>query len=104
MRSPEVSKNSIDRPNLQLTCTRKQSKHADLSRIAAMAAQGGSTIVYAPTQSETDTLAAFLSDALKSKGIEVRSYHGGKSGPDREAAHCAFLSGRAQVIVATVAF
>lgn len=104
MTNPVVSKNSVDRPNLRLVCTRKQNKQADLARIAKLVAEGGSTIVYVPTQSETDMVAMFLSENLRALGVEVRSYHGGKYGPDREAAHFDFLSGRAQVIVATVAF
>jgi len=104
MINPEVSLNSFDRPNLKLTCTRKQSKAVDLARIAQSCAEGGSTIVYVPTQAETDAVAQYLSERLQATGVTVSSYHGGKYGPDREAAHMDFLSGRAQVIVATVAF
>lgn len=104
MRSPEVSRNSFDRPNLRLVCTRKQTKQVDLARIAMLTLGGGSTIVYTPTQGETDTVATFLAERLQEKGFQVCSYHGGKCGPVREAAHFDFLSGRAQVIVATVAF
>jgi len=104
MNNPTVSKNSVDRPNLRLSFTRKQNKQTDLARVAKLAAEGGSTIVYVPTQAETDFVASFLTERLQPTGVQVRSYHGGKYGPDREEAHFDFLSGKAQVIVATVAF
>jgi ATP-dependent DNA helicase RecQ/Werner syndrome ATP-dependent helicase len=107
MKNPVISRSSFDRPNLRLACTRKQTRALDFNKIATMIIEGGgSTIVYVPTQGDTDTVATFLSDhhRLQSAGIQVRSYHAGKYAPDREAAHLDFLSGRAQVIVATVAF
>jgi ATP-dependent DNA helicase RecQ/Werner syndrome ATP-dependent helicase len=102
--SPTISRSSFDRPNLVLTCTRKTNKHADLTRIEKLIAEGGATIVYVPTQAETESVAGFLRDRLGSKDIRVDCYHGGRYMLDREKAHTDFLSGRIQVIVATVAF
>jgi len=102
---PFVSKSSFDRPNLHLSCARKSTKVADLTRIAkSLTTNKGSTIVYVPTQAETDSVASFLKERLAQDGVKVLSYHGGKSLGEREDAHMSFLSGAAQVIVATVAF
>lgn len=99
------SRTSFDRPNLQISCSRKVRRAADLGRIAEQVAKhGGATIVYAPTQGETEAVAAFLRDRLAPQGIIVAAYHGGKSQPEREAAHWDFLSGKAQVVAATLAF
>lgn len=100
-----LSCSTFDRPNLQLACSRKTSKATDLTRIAkGIAEHGGSTIVYAPTQSEVEAVAGFLAQALGQRGITVAAYHGGKAMGVREEAHFDFLSGKKQVIVATVAF
>jgi len=100
-----TSRSSFDRPNLKLLCHRKQSKAADLDRVAReVAAQGGSTIVYVPTQGETDAVAGHLAARLQEHGLRVEAYHGGKSAGERERAHLDFLSGKARVVVATVAF
>mmetsp|Transcript_93429 Transcript_93429/g.166238 ORF Transcript_93429/g.166238 Transcript_93429/m.166238 type:complete len:894 (+) Transcript_93429:119-2800(+) len=98
-----VSLSSVDRKNLQIACSRKTSRGADLERMAKdIISKRGSTIVYVPTQNETDNVASFLKDRLAP--ISVSSYHGGRSPGDREAAHLDFLSGKAEVIVATIAF
>eukprot|EP00425_Heterocapsa_triquetra_P031424 CAMPEP_0195119598 /NCGR_PEP_ID=MMETSP0448-20130528/119840_1 /TAXON_ID=66468 /ORGANISM="Heterocapsa triquestra, Strain CCMP 448" /LENGTH=909 /DNA_ID=CAMNT_0040156943 /DNA_START=42 /DNA_END=2769 /DNA_ORIENTATION=+ len=100
-----TSRSSFDRPNLKIACSRKQSKAADLERLArSLIEQPGSTIVYVPTQGDTDTVANHLAAKLSPHGIKVKSYHGGKHNRDREEAHMAFLSGQAKVIVATVSF
>lgn len=99
------SSNSFDRPNLKIGCIRKQNKDADLRKIANDIAQKkGSTIVYAPTQGETESVAAALSQHLAPHKMSVLCYHGGLTPDIRENAHFAFLSGAAHVIVATVAF
>jgi len=102
---PFVSKSSFDRPNLQLSYFRKNTKVADLTRIAkSLTTNKGSTIVYVPTQAETDMVAGFLGDRLAQDGMKVLSYHGGKSMGERGEAHMSFLSGATKVIVAMVAF
>lgn len=100
-----VSKSSFDRHNLRISCLRKSTMATDLGRIAeVIRSQGGSTIVYARTQNETESVAAFLKDRLAPSGIAVAAYHGGLPTGQREEAHVAFLSGKVQVIAATVAF
>lgn len=105
MQTSAMFKSSFDRPNLRLQCSRKMTKAADLLRIANEAARdGGSTIVYVPTQAETESIGAFIKERLSSSGVQVRTYHGGMAFAEREESHIDFLSGRAQIIVATVAF
>lgn len=56
-------------------------------------------IVYAPSRREAEELAAFLQD-----DFPVAAYHAGLPPPVRETVQANFLSGRTEVIVATVAF
>lgn len=100
-----MSCTSFDRPNLKLACSRKTTRAKDLARIASrIADQRGSTIVYAPTQSEVEAIASFLAEKLGPQGVAVAAYHAGKAHSAREEAHFDFLSGKKQVVVATVAF
>lgn len=104
LRDPLASHSSSYRPNLHLRCTRKTSKAADLLRIANdIEAHRGSTIVYAMTQSDAESVAGFLGEKL-APSLKVACYHGGLSMAAREDAHVAFLNGQVQVVVATVAF
>ncbi len=56
-------------------------------------------IVYAPTRKKTDELAAELSECYRTV-----AYHAGLTSEKREEAQSAFLEGRVDVIVATIAF
>jgi len=56
-------------------------------------------IVYAPTRKKTDELAAELSECYK-----TAAYHAGLTSDKREESQSAFLEGRVEVIVATIAF
>jgi DNA topoisomerase-3 len=56
-------------------------------------------IVYAPTRKEAD----FLGEALQ-ESFPAAAYHAGMTTGDRDRVQTAFLSGRLEVIVATIAF
>lgn len=56
-------------------------------------------IVYTPTRKEADSLGRELS-----AGFPAAAYHAGMPAPERERVQADFLSGRAEVIVATIAF
>jgi len=104
---PDVlhAKSSFDRPNLKLACCRKAGRASDLQRIAkSIRGASGATIVYTMTQREADMMAEFLAESLADTGIKVGAYNGGLSLAVREETHIAFLSGRIQVMCATVAF
>jgi ATP-dependent DNA helicase RecQ/Werner syndrome ATP-dependent helicase len=107
-----VSKSSFDRPNLKISVRRRgggginkdfDSLVNDIQRRGRHG--GGSTIVYIPTTAKVDEVAGLLRRRLGSKlGVRVAAYHGKMSLGDREEAHEQFLSGEAQIVVATVAF
>jgi DNA topoisomerase-3 len=56
-------------------------------------------ILYAPTRKHAETLAAELG-----RGFKVSAYHAGLPASDRDAVQSAFLGGRLDVVVATIAF
>ncbi|HET9211358.1 MAG TPA: ATP-dependent DNA helicase RecQ [Thermoanaerobaculia bacterium] len=56
-------------------------------------------IVYAPTRKEADALGAALQE-----GFPAAAYHAGMTSFERERVQSGFLSGRLEVIVATIAF
>jgi superfamily II DNA helicase RecQ len=76
----------------------------------------GSTIIYCPTQSMVMEVTQYLEQQLnrnntnanatsdKTMMMKVQSYHGGQSMNHRSEAHINFLTGRTQIIVATLAF
>jgi RecQ family ATP-dependent DNA helicase len=99
-----VSTSSFDRPNLKISVHRKASLAADLhSLVQTLSNQtSGSTLVYVPTIAETETVARHLSDKLP--GVNVGFYHGSVALDVRDRVHSQFLSGEAQVVVATQAF
>eukprot|EP00929_Paragymnodinium_shiwhaense_P001356 TRINITY_DN101584_c0_g1_i1.p1 TRINITY_DN101584_c0_g1~~TRINITY_DN101584_c0_g1_i1.p1 ORF type:complete len:903 (-),score=223.70 TRINITY_DN101584_c0_g1_i1:336-3044(-) len=100
-----IARSSFDRTNLKIACTRKTGQAADLQRIASrIALERGATVVYTATQKEVDAVTHYLQERLAQDGIAVAGYHAGKSPAERSDAHFAFLSGKTQVIVATVAF
>jgi ATP-dependent DNA helicase RecQ/Werner syndrome ATP-dependent helicase len=105
LKAPVISSGSADRPNLRIGCFRKQGLAADMSWIVkTLATSNGSTIIYAPTKNEVDTLGNHLKDAMSKYGKTVRTYHAGMDPMDRKDNHMAFLTGQVQIIVATVAF
>ena len=111
--SPHVALLSFDRSNLAIRVRRKPpggyaEALGELIDTLKARPHGNSTIVYAPTRSSVDTLAAHLKGALRLAGLEgvvtALPYHAGLSPGAREDAHNGFLVGEVQVIVATVAF
>ena len=99
-----ISTTSFDRPNLHLTCRRKRGASYDTRAVVKAirrGGHGGSSIVYVPTTAGVDRLAS----ALVSAGVRgVAAYHGKKSRKVRNETHRSFLSGKAKVVVATIAF
>lgn len=67
------------------------------------------TIIYANSKAEVDAIQAYLQQHLEahscgSRKVNVLKYHAGMSLSQRNDAHIAFLTGRASIVVATVAF
>jgi superfamily II DNA/RNA helicase len=65
--------------------------------------RAGATIIYVPTIKGVEALAEHLS-AVMPASVKVVSYHGKQSVEARRVAHLSFLTGQAQVVVATIAF
>ena len=103
MRDPVRVTTGFDRPNLSFAvvpCGGARDKEQRLvSTLTDAAARPA--IVYAGTRGATEKLAATLAAALS---CEVVAYHAGMSPPARAESQERFMTGRAEVIVATNAF
>jgi RecQ family ATP-dependent DNA helicase len=117
LRDPHMDQGSFDRANLFMRVMPKgdglSTLRQDLQfllrdmRDEARSLEGiKPTIVYSPTRASTERIAAMLQDGLAgvAQPDAVVFYHAGMSRKTREAAHHAFHTGAAPVVVATVAF
>lgn len=98
---PETFVSGFDRPNLSIDVVhteREREKIAHITRLART--QNGSGIIYASTRKAVEQVA----QELKWQGLEVAAYHAGMSDAERIRAQEEFMSGGAQMIVATNAF
>jgi ATP-dependent DNA helicase RecQ len=100
LKSPRVFVSGFDRPNLSIKVVDGLDISGKLQRIANLAANGGSGIVYAVTRKAVDEVGTLL----KSMGLSAASYHAGMSDKIRIKAQEDFMTNRAQMIVATNAF
>jgi ATP-dependent DNA helicase RecQ len=90
---------SFDRPNLVYrVLLRDQLKKQLLEVLGRHRGEAG--IVYCPSRKEVDALAAWL----KEEGWSAVPYHAGLTSDERSANQEAFLTERADIVVATVAF
>jgi superfamily II DNA helicase RecQ len=110
LRSPVVCKRSFDRDNLAITVLQKSSHDGLRSAleplVQTLKKEPSATIVYAATRNDTETVAQFLQQRLLAEGSKVRVelYHAGLSDSVRHDAHLNFLTGKTEVVVATIAF
>ncbi|WOK38132.1 DNA helicase RecQ [Sphingomonas sp. C3-2] len=88
----------FDRPNIRYAITPRQGLRQQLSAI--LAAEPGPGIVYAPTRSGTEKIAAMLAES----GRAVRIYHAGLSPDQRARNQHDFVASEDMVMVATIAF
>jgi ATP-dependent DNA helicase RecQ len=103
LREPVTVTTGFDRPNLSFAVIRCGSPPDKEQRLEAVLADPDArpAIVYAGTRSGTEKLAGALSRALE---CGVVAYHAGMPPERRGNAQEQFMSGRAEVIVATNAF
>jgi ATP-dependent DNA helicase RecQ len=103
MRDPVRVTTGFDRPNLTFAVLRCGNAVDKRRRLAAALAEPEAlpAIVYAGTRNASEQIAAFLARALRQ---EVLAYHAGLDRTVRAATQERFMSGQAQVIVATNAF
>ena len=92
----------FDRPNLSYAVV---DARKDADKLAALAESlgrtPGSAIVYASSRARCETIGQFLEKELRRKAV---IYHAGLTREERTEAQDRFMSGRAQVVVATNAF
>jgi ATP-dependent DNA helicase RecQ len=103
LRDPVTVTTGFDRPNISFAVTPARSAADKARRLAAALAPAGArpAIVYAGTRVASEALAAELRAAL---GVEVVVYHAGLGRAERAAAQRRFMTGEAEVVVATNAF
>ncbi|MFE7649607.1 helicase-related protein [Streptomyces phaeoluteigriseus] len=101
MRRPRVMVTGFHRPNIRLEVSRfldeTDRRRAVVERAAAEPKPG---IVYAAARKDSE----YYATELASLGLAAESYHAGMRASERARIHDAFLSGTADVVVATSAF
>ncbi|MGV1048114.1 MAG: RecQ family ATP-dependent DNA helicase [Solirubrobacterales bacterium] len=105
MREPLQVRSGFDRPNLSFEVVPLEGKGSKARRQALLEAGLGDpgnrpAIVYCGTRKDTDEVAATLREA----GFGALAYHAGMEAAERTSVQARFMSGEAEVIVATTAF
>ncbi|MGV9498046.1 RecQ family ATP-dependent DNA helicase [Streptomyces sp. NPDC003642] len=101
MRRPRLLVTGFDRPNITLSVRRfLDDDERRLAVVERAAAEPKPGIVYAGTRKDTEHYAR----ELAALGLSAEAYHAGLRACERERIHDAFLSGTADVVVATSAF
>ncbi len=105
MRDPLQVRSGFDRPNLSFDVVALEGKGSKARRQAVLEAGLGDSanlpaIVYCGTRRNTDEVAAALRDA----GRNALAYHAGMEAEERTEVQGRFMTGDAEVIVATNAF
>ena len=111
LRSPFIASKTFDRTNLEIKVRRKihgenMAHHLKplVDELTAAGPSSGCAIVYCVSRKNVEEVGAFLASRLRPAGIRCEQYHAGFSQQVRKDTHYSFLSGRTQVVVATVAF
>lgn len=99
LREPEVLVGSFDRPNLVYRVRRRTDRLRQVTE-ALERHRGSAGIVYCIRRAEVDQIA----EALRGRGYRAVAYHAGLADAQRRHAQDDFITERADVIVATVAF
>ena len=105
LRDPLQVRSGFDRPNLVFEVATVEGKGAQARKLAALLHVLGEpesrpAIVYCGTRKDTERLVGELGAA----GLTTACYHAGMTPDARRAAQEAFMSGEAEVVVATNAF
>jgi ATP-dependent DNA helicase RecQ len=99
LRDPALLVGSFDRPNLVYRVRQRTDRLRQVTE-ALERHKGEAGIVYCIRRAEVDQLA----EALRRRGIRAVPYHAGLGDAERKRAQDEFISERADVVVATVAF
>lgn len=99
---PSTFVSGFDRPNLTIDVVHTEKDREKIARIKRLAksSDGGSGIIYASTRKAVEQVA----HSLRQEGLSVAAYHAGLGDAARVKAQDEFMSGAAQMIVATNAF
>ena len=99
---PRAFVSGFDRPNLSIGVAHTEREREKFARIRQLAAEyaGQSGIVYTSTRKSVEQITQKLREAR----LLVVGYHAGMTDEERVRAQEEFMSGRAQIIVATNAF
>jgi ATP-dependent DNA helicase RecQ len=100
MRDPVRFVRGIVRENLAFDVVRTHDRSEKDVEVVTRARRGGATLVYCASRKQVER----LHDLLKARGLAPLRYHAALSEEERTTAQEEFLSGRAQLLVATNAF
>ena len=105
LRDPLIVRSGFDRPNISFDIVNFEGKGSKARKLALLdhglrERENTPAIVYCGTRRDTEAVA----DALRSSGALAVAYHAGMQPDERASAQHRFMSGDAQVIVATNAF
>ena len=101
LKSPDVIVTGFARKNIQFGVIHSSSsRKSDFILDAVSSANGGSGIIYVGTRNKADEIL----ERLLESGIEAVAYHAGMDSESRDWVQNNFMSGKAQVVVATNAF
>ena len=100
--NPRAFVSGFDRPNLSINVLRTQKEREKITHIKALASKhaGGSGIIYTSTRKAVEQ----VTTRLRAAGLSLVAYHAGMDDAERTRAQDEFMTGRAQMIVATNAF
>ena len=100
-RDLDVVRTSVFRPNLRYEVHHLQNKEAKLERVIQICrTERGAGIVYVSSRRDAESIAGLL----RQRGVYAVPYHAGLDPNVRSGNQDQFMTGRARVVVATVAF
>ena len=100
LREPAVVISGFGRDNLDFAITHCESRKAKFERIHHMVERWKKGIIYCSTRKNV----MLVFEELSSRHVNAVAYHAGMTDEEREFSQDAFVSGRADVVVATNAF
>ncbi|HEV2913509.1 MAG TPA: RecQ family ATP-dependent DNA helicase [Pyrinomonadaceae bacterium] len=102
LQDPRAFVSGFDRPNLTINVVHTQKEREKIVHIKALASAhaSGSGIIYTSTRKAVEQVTA----RLRAAGLSLVAYHAGMDEAERTRAQDDFMTGRAQMIVATNAF
>ena len=105
LRTPLVVRSGFDRPNISFDTVALEGKGSKARKLALLEhglrqAENRPAIVYCGTRRDSEAVA----ESLRAAGVLAAAYHAGMAPDERASAQHRFMSGDAEVIVATNAF